>query len=138
MAARSRKFFHQARALHLRLGRIGERAAARLFRLRNGVVLARNWRFSGVRDGYGELDLVVLDGGTLVFAEVKTRRRRDGYRPGANLSPEQKERIRRGAHAYCRKLRVPEEMPRRFDLVEIIHDGRRLRDIALHENYMSF
>ena len=130
--------FARARARHLKLGCRGEALAVKLFRCRNCVILARNWRNSSAHDGAGELDIVLLDGETLVFAEVKTRRKLDNYLPGANLSESQKKRIRRGARAYCRQFNIAEELEKRFDLVEIIQDGKRLRDIALHENYMPF
>ncbi|MBE6380674.1 MAG: YraN family protein [Lentisphaerae bacterium] len=123
---------------HIQLGRKGEAAAVRLFKARNCVILARNWRNNNEHDGIGELDIVLLDGETLVFAEVKTRRKLDKYLPGTNLSDAQKKRICRGAHAYCRKHHVPESVEKRFDLVEVIHDERKIVDIALHEKYMTF
>ena len=132
------KFFARAKAKHIKLGSRGENFAVKLYRKRNCQILARNWRNSAAHDGSGELDIVLIDGETLVFAEVKTRRKLDNYLPGANLSERQKIRIRRGAHAYCRKHHIPESILRRFDLVEVIYDGRKLIDIALHENYMSF
>ena len=49
------------------LGQRGEAAAARFLRRRGYKVLARGDRF-----GPGELDLVMLDGETIVFVEVKT------------------------------------------------------------------
>ena len=52
---------------HIR-GRAGEEFAARHFEALGFEVLARNHRTR-----FGELDLVVFDGTTLVFAEVKTR-----------------------------------------------------------------
>ena len=121
----------KARAAHLELGRRGETCAVKLLKRRNCVILARDWRKKG-----GELDIVALDGGTVVFAEVKTRRKLDLYRPAANLTPEQKLRIRRGAAKFLRTIGDP-PVPRRFDLIEVIHDGRRLKGIVLHENYMA-
>ena len=50
-------------------GRQGEEYAAQHFERLGYQVLARNHRTR-----YGELDLVVFDGQTLVFVEVKTRR----------------------------------------------------------------
>ena len=131
-------FFHRARAKHLKLGSRGEELAVKLYKKRNCQILARNWRNSLAHDGYGELDIVLLDGETLVFAEVKTRRKLDNYLPGANLSAEQKKRILRGARVYCRLKHINTNIAKRFDLVEIIHDGRSLKNIALHENYMPF
>jgi putative endonuclease len=53
----------------LELGRLGERAALDRYRSRGFEPLAVNWRCR-----LGELDLVVSDGRTLVFCEVKARR----------------------------------------------------------------
>ena len=50
------------------MGRRGEDLAAELLCRRGFRVLARNWRC-----GRRELDLVALDGDTIVFVEVKTR-----------------------------------------------------------------
>lgn len=49
-------------------GRAGEAAAARVYERRGFVVVARNWRCA-----LGEIDLVLLRRGLLVFCEVKTR-----------------------------------------------------------------
>ena len=49
-------------------GRAGEDAAQRMYEGRGYVVVARNWRCA-----LGELDLVLLRRGVLVFCEVKAR-----------------------------------------------------------------
>ena len=120
------------------IGRGGEDYAAKLLKKSNCQIMARNWRFSYAHDGAGELDIVALDGETLIFVEVKTRSTLDNYLPGANLSDEQKKRIRRGALTYCRKQHIPGTVLKRFDLVEVIYDGKTLQDIAWHRNYMPF
>lgn len=132
------KLFRSRTSRHIELGQKGEDCAVKLLKNSNCSVLARNWRFTFAHDGAGELDIVFIDGETLVFGEVKTRRKLDNYLPGANLSEEQKKRIRRGAVIYCRRFHIPETMLRRFDLIEVIHDGKNLLDIAWHRNYMTF
>ncbi|HEX6873653.1 MAG TPA: YraN family protein [Micromonosporaceae bacterium] len=57
------------------VGAYGERVAARTLAEAGMRVLDRNWRCAT-----GELDIVALDGETIVFCEVKTRR---GQRCGA-------------------------------------------------------
>jgi putative endonuclease len=50
------------------VGASGERIAALLLEGTGGRIIARNWRCTG-----GELDLVALDGETLVCVEVRVR-----------------------------------------------------------------
>lgn len=52
------------------LGTYGERLARRYLQEHGLVVFDQNWRCE-----HGEIDLVAQDEGTLVFCEVKTRRR---------------------------------------------------------------
>jgi putative endonuclease len=80
-------------ARHTR-GRQGEELAARHFEALGFAVLARNHRTR-----YGELDLVVYDGETLVFAEVKTRLAGSGE-PFDNLHPRKRSQVRRIALAW--------------------------------------
>jgi len=54
-----------------RLGRYGEEIVARRLVAQGWSIVARNVRVVGLR---GELDLIALDGLTLVFVEVKARR----------------------------------------------------------------
>ncbi|MFN7017234.1 MAG: YraN family protein [Fimbriimonadales bacterium] len=51
------------------LGRRGEERAAQYLQAQGYAILARNWR-----KREGELDIVALEGETLAFVEVKTRR----------------------------------------------------------------
>jgi putative endonuclease len=109
------------------LGRLGEDlAAAHLTRL-GFATIARN-----VRTRQGEIDLIVFDGRTLAFVEVKTRSGSRGrpIRPDQEplpwLRPRQRARIRRLAVAWLRDER--HERPRartiRFDAVGVIVDER--------------
>ncbi|MCS6922972.1 MAG: YraN family protein [Fimbriimonadales bacterium] len=52
-----------------RLGQRGEEQAAQYLQAQGYRLLARNWR-----KREGELDIVAMDGDTLAFVEVKTRR----------------------------------------------------------------
>jgi putative endonuclease len=81
----------------------------------------------------GEIDLIVFDGRTLVFAEVKTRRVRSGehgIRPDQEplpwLRPRQRARLRRLALAWLSDARHqrPAAHTLRFDAVGVILDGR--------------
>lgn len=76
-----------------------------------------------VRSRRGELDLVMRDGGTLVFVEV---RQRSGARFGgaaASIGPIKQARLWRAAQVFL--LRYPTLPPCRFDAVCI--DGDQLQ-----------
>ncbi len=82
------------------------------------VLVERN-----VRSRRGEIDLVMRDGGTLVFVEV---RQRSGDRFGgaaASIGPLKQARLWRAAQAFL--SRFPAPPPCRFDAVCI--DGERLQ-----------
>jgi putative endonuclease len=99
------------------LGRVGEQLAAEHFARLGYDVLARNHHTR-----YGELDLVLSDGATLVFCEVKTRRIGSGE-PFENLHPEKQAQVRKMAAAW---LAEPSDRPwhddLRFDAVGVLVD----------------
>lgn len=109
---------------HLRedlpLGRRGERAAEKYLK-RNGYrIVARNFRASGA-----EIDLVAIDGETLVFVEVKTRRSRAAGAPEEAVDERKQRRMRRAAEAFSVKYRTGER-ELRFDIVAVDAGGKRL------------
>jgi putative endonuclease len=112
--------------LRQHLGRIGEDLAlAHLERLGYALV-ARNHRTR-----YGELDLVVFDGTTLVFVEVKTRRTNGtGRGPWEALHERKRVQVRRMAAAYLADVQDrPRAVELRFDAVGVVIDahGRLVR-----------
>ncbi|MEA4863705.1 MAG: YraN family protein [Victivallaceae bacterium] len=118
----------KARAAHLRLGRRGERVAARLLKTKGFEILSRDWR-----RGSGELDIVARDGAMLVFVEVKTKRAGSRSRPMENLSRAQISRIRRGAVKYIASVGLDHETFYRFDLVEVVLSRWRANAVYHHE-----
>jgi putative endonuclease len=104
----------------LPLGRRGERAAEKHLR-RNGYrIVARNFRAAGA-----EIDLVAIDGDTLVFVEVKTRRSRAAGAPEEAVDERKQIRMRRAAEVFARRYRA-EDSEMRFDIVAVDASGRRL------------
>jgi putative endonuclease len=71
------------------VGAYGERVAARTLANAGMRVLDRNWRCST-----GEIDLVALDGATVVFCEVKTRRGDAFGTPAEAVRPAKVRRLR--------------------------------------------
>src|SRR5689334_23315754 len=102
----------------LGVGRRGEELAAAHFARLGFAVLARNHRTR-----FGELDLVVFDGSTIVFAEVKTRRA--GGEPWENLHSAKQSQVRRMAAAWLTEVvDRPFGAALRFDAVGVLLDGR--------------
>ncbi|HEY5340440.1 MAG TPA: YraN family protein, partial [Candidatus Aquilonibacter sp.] len=103
-------------------GREGEDAAARFLEACGYRIVARNVRLPG-----GEIDLICLDGHSLVFVEVK---RRDGRAFGSALAAvdrRKRRRLRALAADYAQIVAPSARI--RFDIVTI--DGNRL---AVHRS----
>ena len=99
------------------LGRLGERLAAEHFARLGFSVLAQNHRTR-----FGELDLVLSDGRTLVFCEVKTRRLGSGE-PFENLHGAKQSQVRRiAAHWLSEPSDRPWHEELRFDAIGVIVD----------------
>ena len=96
-----------------RLGSEGERLAERFLTRRGFKTIAR--RFS---TPVGELDLVMRDGRTVVFVEVKTRRDRDCADPEDAVGPRKQRRMTRAAGWFIHHQSW-EDRPCRFDVVAI-------------------
>ena len=81
-------------------GRHGENVAAEYLERRGWRTIARNWR-SGPHSGYhGELDIVALDGDTLVIVEVKAARQRDFGDPLTWVDARKQAQLARLAEAF--------------------------------------
>ena len=93
-------------------------------------ILARNFRTS-----YGELDIVAIDGGILVFVEVKTLRRIGQYRPIDNYKKRQMHRNIRAAHEYIRLI-DGYDLPVRYDFVEVVLSKFGFMEIYHYTNFI--
>jgi putative endonuclease len=115
----------------LRIGRKAEELAARRLERRGWRVLERN-----ARTRYGELDIVALDGRTLVFVEVKAGRQGAYFgpeRPVLAVGPRKQLRIRRLAAAWMMERRggTPRYAEIRFDAIGVAFDPRGDRAVEL-------
>jgi putative endonuclease len=107
------------------VGRHGEQVALAHLRAREWLVLDRNWR---CREG--EIDIVALDGPTLVFVEVKTRSSLDYGSPAEAVGRVKANRIRRLALHWIAADRAQDYRQAwstlRFDVVSVLRgaEGR--------------
>lgn len=101
------------------LGRLGERLALEHYERLGFRLLERNYRTP-----VGELDLVVCDGVTIVFAEVKTRHA-GGLDPLLSLTARKRRRLRALAGAWLAdRPQRPRTSALRIDAVAIVLDAR--------------
>ncbi|MGE0794650.1 MAG: YraN family protein [Acidimicrobiia bacterium] len=97
-------------------GASGEGVAAAWYVSCGYTIVARNWR---CRDG--ELDLIVRDGPTFVFCEVKTRRTDAFGTPAEAVTREKRQRIRHLAARWIQESKVrPAAI--RFDVAALLGD----------------
>jgi putative endonuclease len=95
------------------LGQRGEAAAARFLRGRGYRIVART-----DRGRLGEIDLVAIDGRTVVFVEVKTRRSHEAGHPADAVDAKKQQRLTRLALTYLKRHDLL-ECAARFDVVAV-------------------
>jgi putative endonuclease len=108
------------------LGRLGEELAAHHLKARGHQILDRR-----ARTPAGEVDLVTLARGTVVFAEVKTRRARSpvapidsAHGPFTKIDMRKRARLRRAAAAWLSENPSrPYARAVRFDAIGIVVDA---------------
>lgn len=105
-----------------RIGVLGEQHARRHLERRGYRIVAAQ-----ARTRHGEIDLIAVDGTTLVFVEVKTRVARGGAAPWTSLHPRKQAQVRRLAVAWLAENAADRPRTReiRFDavLVTVDRDG---------------
>ena len=91
----------------------GEREAERFLLRKGWVIVAR-----GYEDRVGELDIVAVDGPTLVFVEVKTRSSHSKGHPAEAVDFEKQKQLSRVGLSYL-KWHNLRGVPTRFDIIAI-------------------
>lgn len=97
-------------AIHA-LGNFGEESAASYLVNQGFQILNRNWRYAHL-----EIDLVCRQGDTIVFVEVKTRRRNVRGGPAAAITPQKMRNISMAAQAWLDQKHAWLS-PCRFDVI---------------------
>ncbi|MBI1317911.1 MAG: YraN family protein [Candidatus Hydrogenedens sp.] len=100
------------------LGRRGERAAARYLWFRGYRILEQNLHL-----GRYEIDILAQQGDTIVFVEVKTRRRDDATDPHDSVGPAKEMHIKTAAEMYMAR-HPSDELYYRFDIVSVVYPER--------------
>ena len=110
-------------------GTRSERAAARYLRIQGLRVLASN-----VNTPHGEIDLIALDEGCVVFLEVRSTAGDDTTRPAESVDFAKQRRLTDAALDYLRRYRLLEH-PARFDVLALAWPaGQREPHITHHRH----
>jgi putative endonuclease len=100
------------------VGRAGENTAAEHLERLGYVLLERNWRCR-----IGEIDLIALDGKTLVFVEVRSRTNPTRYGTAIEAVTARKCRQVREVATVFLKQRGGATQPLRFDVIAVTFLG---------------
>lgn len=99
------------------LGQTAEARAEAWLRGQGLTPVTRNWRCR-----FGEIDLIMRDGETLVFVEVRLRNHRDFGDGLASVTPAKQKKLLAAARAYLATLKP---LPAcRFDVVAMRDDSQ--------------
>ncbi len=110
----------------LDIGQRGERAAAAYLQGLGYRIVERGKRLPG-----GELDLIALDGNTVVFVEVKSRQAPLLGPPEEAVTPEKQRRLTRLALRYLKRHGLLERRAR-FDVVAVVWPPEANRPTIKH------
>ncbi len=94
------------------LGRWGEQLAAEYLKRKRYRIVTTNFH-----SRFGEIDLVAVSGGYLVFVEVKLRKNADFAQAREYVDWRKQRRLRSTAEVYL--MCHPTELQPRFDVIEI-------------------
>jgi putative endonuclease len=103
------------------IGRRYEEQAVSYLKKKGWTLLARNFRCH-----QGEIDLIFLDGGCLVFVEVKYRTSNICGYPEASVTPAKQQTIQRVAEYYLVRYGYLSEQTCRFDVIAVYGTGEIL------------
>jgi len=99
------------------LGRRGEEEAAKYLRSHGYRIIATRERVLR-----GDIDIVALDGRTVVFVEVRSRSGTTHGHPAETVGYQKQRRVAQLATAYIRRHRL-EDCSVRIDVVTVTFDG---------------
>ncbi len=116
-----------------KIGNLGEKLAAKLLKKEGYKILKRNYVAEGC-----EIDIIARRSDTVVFVEVKTRSYKEGeaLSPASAVTPEKQRKIIKAAKCYA--AFNAKGNPLRLDVIEVILDGRRAKEINHIENAFNY
>jgi putative endonuclease len=104
-------------AEHNETGLAGEVLAANYLRNKGYTVLETNWRFKNL-----EADIIATIDGTMIVAEVKTRKSNFFGEPESFVSRQKQRNLIKAANEYIQRKELNLEV--RFDIISVILNSR--------------
>ncbi len=100
-------------AIHNDLGTWGEELAADYLQRKGYTIIERDWK-----SGHRDIDIIALDGDTVVFVEVKTRRNRVFGEPEDAIDYQKLKNLRAAINHYIKFKYIHSEV--RLDAITIV------------------
>ena len=100
-------------AEHNDIGRWGEDIAADYLQRKGYQIIERDWK-----SGHRDLDIIALDGDTVVFVEVKTRSNRLFTDPVEAIGYQKIRNLQQAANHYVKYRCINHDI--RFDIVSVV------------------
>ena len=120
------------------LGALGEYMARRFLEEKKGMEFVR----ANYRTKEGEIDLILLDGEDLVFAEVKTRTLSSALKFGRGadkITPSKRGKIIRASRSFLREeTEISKDKYPRYDAVEIYVDESDPEEVKVIHTPFAF
>ena len=100
-------------ASHNELGKWGEDVAATYLERQGYTIIERDWK-----SGHRDLDIIALDGDTMVFVEVKTRSNRMFTDPEMAVDYQKIQHLQQAANHYIKYRHIDSDI--RFDIITVV------------------
>ncbi len=100
-------------ASHNELGKWGEDVAATYLERQGYTIMERDWK-----SGHRDLDIIALDGDTVVFVEVKTRSNRMFTDPEIAVDYQKIRHLQQAANHYIKYRHINHDI--RFDIITVV------------------
>ena len=116
-----------------RIGDLGEKLARKYLKKRGYKILEKNYVATG-----NEIDIIAKKNDTVVFVEVKARsyKENDTLSPASAVTPEKQRKIIKCAKYYAAYNARDKIL--RLDVIEVIVDGKRAKEINHIENAFNY
>ncbi len=108
------------------VGAAGEKAACQYLKKNGYKILTCNYRCATGKT-IGEIDIIAQKGDLVSFVEVKTRKNEAFGLPCEFVTTAKQQRIIKTAYTYIAEHNL--DLNYSFDIIEVLHDGKKVQTI---------